>query len=95
MARKSRKNLNAVIAPRSGNEVVLQEPQSTEPIRMDGLATAAYVRLSVENNGHETDDSLKTQIALVESYIREHDDLYLMDTYVDNGVSGARFDRPG
>ena len=94
MARKSRKNVNAAIIPEQSKEPDLQKSQSNEPLRTEGLATAAYIRLSVENNGHETDDSLKTQIELVESFIREHDDLYLMDTYVDNGVSGAKFDRP-
>lgn len=58
------------------------------------LATAAYVRLSVENSGHDTDDSIKTQIALVESFIKSKSDLILVETYVDNGFSGTRFDRP-
>ena len=85
MARKSGKNVNAAIIPEQSKETDLQKSQSSEPLRTDELATAAYIRLSVENNGHETDDSLKTQIELVESFIREHDDLYLMDTYVDTG----------
>ena len=62
MARKSRKNVNAAIIPEQSKEPDLQKSQSNEPLRTEGLATAAYIRLSVENNGHETDDSLKTQI---------------------------------
>jgi DNA invertase Pin-like site-specific DNA recombinase len=85
MARKSRKNLNI----NADTTVAVKQKD-----KANVLPTAAYIRLSVENNGHETDDSLKTQISLVESYISEQDDLALIDTYVDNGVSGTRFDRP-
>lgn len=94
MARKSRKNINTAKPAVDINETGLQHRAETEPVNTKGLATAAYVRLSVENNGHESDDSIRTQIDLVQSFIRDNEDLYLMDTYVDNGVSGARFDRP-
>ena len=36
------------------------------------LRTAAYARLSVENGGHETEDSLHTQILQIHNYIREN-----------------------
>lgn len=94
MARKSRKKLNIVKTIVKNQAVGLQGTGTAELLCSDALATAAYIRLSVENNGHETDNSLKTQITLVESFIREHDDLYLLDTYVDNGFSGTKFDRP-
>ena len=94
MARKSRKNLNVVKAIEKYKELEPQNAEAADVLCPDALATAAYIRLSVENNGQETDDSLKTQIALVESFIREHNDLYLLDTYVDNGFSGTKFDRP-
>lgn len=94
MARKSRKNLNAVNSIAKHREMVPQNVGVSQTLPPAALATAAYIRLSVENNGHETDNSLKTQIALVESFIREHNDLYLLDTYVDNGFSGTKFDRP-
>lgn len=94
MARKSRKNLNAVNSIAKHREMVPQNVGASQTLPPAALATAAYIRLSVENNGHETDNSLKTQIALVESFIREHNDLYLLDTYVDNGFSGTKFDRP-
>lgn len=94
MSRKSRKNLN--VNNTSGVEPVPTNAKlkKDEAHREDALATAAYIRLSVENNGHETDNSLKTQIVLVESFIRDHDDLYLLETYIDNGFSGTKFDRP-
>lgn len=56
--------------------------------------TAAYGRLSVENGGNETDDTLQTQIALLHQYIGEHPEMELVDTYTDNGYSGTNFDRP-
>ena len=96
MARKSRKNLNVVQPVMESHEAVSQSIDifETEAPDPKALATAAYVRLSVENNGHDDDDSIKTQIELVQSFIRDNDELFLMDTYVDNGISGARFDRP-
>lgn len=94
MARKSRKNLNVVKAIEKYKELEPQNAEAADVLCPDALATAAYIRLSVENNGQETDDSLRTQIALVESFICKHNDLYLLDTYVDNGFSGTKFDRP-
>ncbi|MCC8125905.1 MAG: recombinase family protein [Clostridiales bacterium] len=58
------------------------------------LPTAAYARLSSGNSGNETDDSIQTQVMLIHDFIREHKDLQLIDTYVDNGYSGMNFDRP-
>ena len=55
------------------------------------LRTAAYGRLSVEN---ETDESLQTQMSMLYQYIDEHEDLQLEDSYSDNGYSGTNFDRP-
>jgi len=81
MARKSRK-------------VLQKETQNYIPVATSTekkLATAAYARLSVEK---EDDDSIHTQITLLKNYIGEHSDLELSDTYIDNGFTGTRFDRP-
>lgn len=85
MARKSRKNK---ILPES---VKAQIPEETIKTL---LPTAAYIRLSVENSGNDTDDTLQTQIKLVHNYISNHPDLELTDTYIDNGFTGTNFDRP-
>lgn len=87
MARKSRKNKNIVYAERESTE-------SSHLPEDNQLATAVYARLSLENSGHESDDSIKTQITLVESFVKDHPELKLAETYVDNGVSGTTFDRP-
>lgn len=52
MARKSRKN----IMPQSA----APEIRISEEVNL--LRTAAYARLSSENSGHETEDTLNTQI---------------------------------
>lgn len=84
MARKSRKNM----MPQAAVQEAVQQNEK------ELLRTAAYARLSVENGGHETEDSLHTQILQIHNYIRENPDLTLTDTYADNGFSGTRFDRP-
>ncbi len=81
MARKSRK-------------VLQKETQNFAPAAVSTekkLATAAYARLSVEK---EDDDSIHTQVTLLKNYIAEQTDLELGDTYIDNGFTGTRFDRP-
>ena len=56
--------------------------------------TAVYVRLSVEDSGRKGADTIETQIELVTGYVNERPYLKLADTYIDNGASGADFDRP-
>lgn len=91
MARKSRKNpyLLKRDIEKPNASMVVSEKRSVET-----LPTGAYIRLSAENSGHETDDTLQTQIALVESYVQGRADLNLTDTYIDNGFTGTNFDRP-
>lgn len=87
MARKSRKTQNT-------EQMIPQINQEHAAEGIMRLPTAAYVRLSSENSGHETDDTIQTQMALVHHFIREHPELELADTYVDNGYSGTDFVRP-
>lgn len=84
MARKSRKNM----MPQAVTQEAVQQNEK------ELLRTAAYARLSVENGGHETEDSLHTQILQIHNYIRGNPELTLTDTYADNGFTGTRFDRP-
>lgn len=83
MARKSRREKNK---PKSESQraPVIEKNETL-------LATGAYGRLSVEN---ETDDSLITQMEMLYSFINNHPDLRLADSYIDNGYSGTKFDRP-
>ena len=74
MARKSRKNM----MPQAAVQEAVQQNEK------ELLRTAAYARLSVENGGHETEDSLHTQILQIHNYIRENPEL--MDGYVSMGI---------
>lgn len=85
MARKSRRAQNDTAV----STVVIANIQTKKKEKL--LRTAAYGRLSVEN---ETDESLQTQMSMLYQYIDEHEDLQLEDSYSDNGYSGTNFDRP-
>ena len=91
MARKSRK------VPYVVEQKAVMPPEDEAPLYIQpdfALPTGAYIRLSAENSGNDTDDTLKTQITLVESFIKEREDLILKKTYIDNGFTGTNFERP-
>ena len=84
MARKSRKNLP-------------QPEQATVSVRFpeldeEKIPTAIYGRLSVEDD--EDNESMETQIALVQDFINRSSELNYVDTYFDNGFTGTNFKRP-
>ena len=91
MARKSRRN----------NIISMEEYMDSKsavvesPIPKERFPTPIYARLSVENNGYDNDVSIESQVAYIHRYILDHPEYELIDTYVDNGVSGMSFDRPG
>lgn len=82
MARKSRKQQHDV-APdfRCGGDAKTQ------------YAVGAYIRLSVLDK-KQKGDSIETQRAIIGSFIAEHTDMELRETYIDNGLSGQSFERP-
>lgn len=80
MARKSRKNS------------FLAEMPVADIIEDEKIPTAIYGRLSIENG--DSEDSMDTQIALIQEYIDGNDDLKYIDTYFDNGFTGTNFNRP-
>ena len=55
--------------------------------------TALYVRLSVEDNGKDS-DSVESQITLLEEYVALHPHLEKVALFVDNGYTGTNFLRP-
>lgn len=60
---------------------------------------AAYERLSKEDgdiasSGKTESNSISNQRSLIENFIAEHDDIVLTREYVDDGYTGANFDRP-
>ncbi len=56
--------------------------------------TAVYARLSVEDNGIDS-DSLESQIELLENFVKQQAKLSHFKTYYDNGATGTNFDRAG
>ncbi len=79
MARISRKKQSQKIA-------------NTPPVRI--WNAAIYVRLSVEDNGRDS-DSIETQISIIEEYISCRPYLRAIDQFIDNGYTGTDFRRPG
>lgn len=51
---------------------------------------AFYIRISVED---EENNSIENQQTLLENYIKDKDNFKLVDTYIDNGVTGTNFER--
>lgn len=52
-----------------------------------------YTRLSVEDNGYESKDSIQNQIAFLRDFVARREELNLIQTYVDNGTTGTNFAR--
>ncbi len=69
----------------------LPAPAVDAPIRR--WKAALYVRLSVEDNGKDS-DSIENQIALLERYVAAHTYLEKTAVFVDNGYTGTDFHRP-
>lgn len=63
----------------------------------DFYNVGVYLRLSrddVSDGGSAESNSIRSQRDLIRSYIRKQDDMEIYDMYVDDGWSGANFDRP-
>ena len=56
--------------------------------------TAIYARLSYNNFSTTNVDVLGSQINHLKQYVKTHDDMELIDTYIDDGWSGINFNRP-
>lgn len=61
--------------------------------------TAIYLRLSrddedMDGSTKRESDSISSQRELARSFVREQPDMELFDIYIDDGYSGANFDRP-
>lgn len=60
--------------------------------------TAIYLRLSRDDSdiydGKEESDSISSQRDMIRSFIKKQENMEIYDIYVDDGWSGANFDRP-
>ena len=61
-------------------------------------SVAVYIRLSQEDRDNGKDkqesNSITSQKALLNEFIKDHNDLVIYDTYVDDGYTGTDFNRP-
>ena len=81
MSRKSRK---------SGKCVDIKTPAAVSVVNFVGI----YTRLSIEDNGYESKNSIQNQIAFLKEYVeKQEDDFKLVKVYVDNGRTGTNFAR--
>ena len=55
---------------------------------------AIYIRLSREDGDKQESESIGNQRDIIKRYIKENE-LQFVDEYVDDGISGTTFDRPG
>ncbi len=56
--------------------------------------TAVYLRLSREDGDKYESDSIANQRKLIQDYIKDKNEFYMVDEYVDDGWSGSNFERP-
>lgn len=57
--------------------------------------TGIYARLSREDADGIESNSIQSQRAICLAYIESHEDLELVDTYIDDGRTGSNTDHPG
>ena len=55
---------------------------------------AAYMRLSREDGDKVESDSIQSQRSLIKESIKKKENIQMIDEYVDDGYSGANFERP-
>ena len=53
---------------------------------------AAYMRLSKEDNENMISNSISNQRALINEYIAKHQDLNLIDYYIDDGYGSVKIE---
>ncbi len=85
MARKSRKP--------AVSEAGMQDAAAQAKPDMKVYRTAVYARLSVEDSKNPDCDTIENQLSLVRNYVESKPYLRQTAEYIDNGVSGTRFDR--
>lgn len=70
--------------------------QSVPPVEVERLYHAClYLRLSKEDSGYDSSDSIEMQEYLLEQYVKAQPDMELTRVFRDNGSTGTNFDRPG
>lgn len=55
---------------------------------------AEYLRISREDGDKLESDSIRSQRGLIAEYLKQHENIRLVQEYVDDGYSGTNYDRP-
>ena len=55
---------------------------------------ALYIRLSKEDGDKNESNSVTSQRNILTEFVKQHDDIELVDYYIDDGYSGTNFNRP-
>ena len=63
-------------------------------LKSHNFKVGMYIRLSREDGDKQESESISNQRNILQRYVKEND-LCLVKEYVDDGVSGTTFDRPG
>ncbi|GAA6410273.1 hypothetical protein K040078D81_43900 [Blautia hominis] len=53
--------------------------------------TYIYLRLSEKDGGHGRRESIETQKQICDDFIKQHPELLVTKTFVDNGITGTTF----
>ena len=62
--------------------------------KLDRYRTAIYLRLSKVDGDKVESDSITNQRSLINDFLKAYPQFCVVDEYVDDGYSGANFDRP-
>lgn len=92
MARKSRKNIAAVMVDHFDGLMTQTAGKLESEVKT--YHAAIYARLSYETEENRERDTVETQIAYLKSFIDRHEDMELADVYADVSFSGTNFERP-
>src|SRR5699024_6891659 len=63
-------------------------------LKSQNFKVGMYIRLSREDGENKESESIGNQRDILQRYVKEND-LCFVKEYVDDGVSGTTFDRPG
>ncbi len=54
-----------------------------------------YLRLSIDDGDKSESDSIVNQSIMIDSFLRQREDITIVDTFKDDGFTGTDFNRPG
>lgn len=60
----------------------------------NSFLAAIYLRLSSDDGDKAESDSIRNQRSLLQDFVSKHSELSMVEEYVDDGYSGANFERP-